>query len=67
MIKTFMRYKISAAVLLGLAVIAVSCNPSKKYEEEEKSIIADYVLELQRFVAQVLWRNSESPDLVARD
>jgi len=45
MIKTFMRYKISAAVLLGLAVIAVSCNPSKKYEEEEKSIIADYVAE----------------------
>ena len=43
MIKTFMRNKISAAALLALAVIAVSCNPSKKYEEEEKSLIADYV------------------------
>lgn len=43
MIKTSMRDKINAALLVGLAVIAVSCNPSKKYEEEEKSIIADYV------------------------
>jgi FKBP-type peptidyl-prolyl cis-trans isomerase FkpA len=45
MIKITMRNKISAAVLLALAVIIVSCNPAKKYEEEEKSLIADYVAE----------------------
>jgi len=43
MIRNNMRNKISAAVLLVLAVIAVSCDPSKKYEEEEKSLIANYV------------------------
>ncbi|MBE0666535.1 MAG: FKBP-type peptidyl-prolyl cis-trans isomerase [Bacteroidales bacterium] len=32
-----------AAVLLTLAVVIVSCNPAKKYEEEEKSQIADYI------------------------
>jgi FKBP-type peptidyl-prolyl cis-trans isomerase len=45
MIKITMRNKINAAVLLALAVIIVSCNPAKKYEEEEKSLIADYVAE----------------------
>lgn len=38
-----MNNKITAAVLLILAVIAVSCDPSKKYEEEEKSLIANYI------------------------
>lgn len=41
-IKT-MRKTISAAVLTALAVIIISCNPAKKYEEEEKSLIADYI------------------------
>jgi FKBP-type peptidyl-prolyl cis-trans isomerase FkpA len=43
MIKNTMRKKISAAAFLALAVIIVSCNPAKKYEEEEKSLIADYI------------------------
>jgi FKBP-type peptidyl-prolyl cis-trans isomerase len=43
MIKTTMRKKINAAVLMAMAVIVISCNPSKKYEEEEKSLIAEYV------------------------
>jgi len=43
MIEITMRKKISAAVLLALAVIVVSCDPAKKYEEEEKSLIANYV------------------------
>ena len=43
MIRNTMRNKISAAVLLALAVVAVSCDPAKKYEEEEKSLIANYV------------------------
>jgi FKBP-type peptidyl-prolyl cis-trans isomerase len=43
MIRYTMRNKISAAVLLALAVVAVSCDPAKKYEEEEKSLIANYV------------------------
>jgi peptidyl-prolyl cis-trans isomerase A (cyclophilin A) len=38
MIKITMRKKISAAVILALAVVVVSCNPAKKYEEEEKSL-----------------------------
>lgn len=38
-----MRNIISAVVLLALAVVAVSCDPAKKYEEEEKSLIANYV------------------------
>lgn len=41
-IKT-MRKTISAAVLTALAVAIISCNPAKKYEEEEKSLIADYI------------------------
>jgi len=43
MIRNTMRNIISAAVLLALAVVAVSCDPAKKYEEEEKSLIANYV------------------------
>ena len=38
-----MKKTIYTAVLTALAVIIVSCNPAKKYEEEEKSQIADYV------------------------
>lgn len=30
-------------MLLAMAVIIVSCDPAKKYEEEEKSLIANYV------------------------
>lgn len=41
-IKT-MKKTISAAVLTALAVSIISCNPAKKYEEEEKSLIADYI------------------------
>lgn len=43
MIGNTMRNKIFAAVLLALAFIAVSCDPAKKYEEEEKSLIANYI------------------------
>lgn len=35
------RFKFAAVALL--AVIIVACDPAKKYEEEEKSLIADYV------------------------
>lgn len=35
------RFKFTAVALL--AVIVVACDPAKKYEEEEKSLIADYV------------------------
>ena len=45
MITGIMKRTIQAAALTALAVIIVSCNPSKKYEEEEKSLIADYVAE----------------------
>ena len=38
-----MGKKINAAALAILAVIIVACNPSKKYEEEERSQILDYV------------------------
>jgi len=38
-----MRKRISTALLLAMAVIIVSCDPAKKYEEEEKSLIANYV------------------------
>lgn len=38
-----MKRTIYAAVLTALALIIVSCNPAKKYEEEEKSRIADYI------------------------
>ena len=43
MIGNTMRNKIVAAVLLALAFVVVSCDPAKKYEEEEKSLIADYI------------------------
>ena len=39
-----MKRTFYAAVLLTLAVVIVSCNPAKKYEEEEKSQIADYIV-----------------------
>jgi FKBP-type peptidyl-prolyl cis-trans isomerase FkpA len=42
MIKT-MRKTIYAVALTALAINIVACNPAKKYEEEEKSLIADYV------------------------
>ena len=35
---------INAAALAILAVIIVACNPAKKYEEEERSLIQDYVV-----------------------
>lgn len=38
-----MRKKTNAAALAILAVIIVACNPAKKYEEEERSLILDYV------------------------
>jgi len=38
-----MKRTFYAAVFLTLAVVIVSCNPAKKYEEEEKSRIADYI------------------------
>jgi FKBP-type peptidyl-prolyl cis-trans isomerase len=43
MTKFTMRNKINAALLIALALFVASCNPSKKYEEEEKSLIADYI------------------------
>ncbi len=43
MIKSTMKRKTGAALLIAFAVIVVSCNPAKKYEEEEKSVIAAYV------------------------
>lgn len=38
-----MGKKFNAAALAILAVIIVACNPAKKYEEEERSLIQDYV------------------------
>lgn len=38
-----MRKKVNYAVLALMAVVIVACNPAKKYEEEEKSLIEDYV------------------------
>lgn len=38
-----MRKAFYAVALTALAFNIVACNPAKKYEEEEKSIIADYV------------------------
>jgi FKBP-type peptidyl-prolyl cis-trans isomerase len=38
-----MKRTFYAAVLMTLAAVIVSCNPAKKYEEEEKSQIADYI------------------------
>ena len=43
MISKTMRRTIFAAVLTALVIVIVSCNPAKKYEEEEKSRIADFV------------------------
>ena len=38
-----MRKIIYAVALTAVALNIVACNPAKKYEEEEKSLIADYV------------------------
>lgn len=38
-----MKRIIYAVALTALAINIVACNPSKKYEEEEKSLIADYI------------------------
>lgn len=38
-----MRKKFNSAMLALMAVVIVACNPAKKYEEEEKSLIEDYV------------------------
>ncbi|MCK7533754.1 MAG: hypothetical protein MZV63_23365 [Marinilabiliales bacterium] len=38
-----MRRTTIAAALTALVIVIVSCNPAKKYEEEEKDRIADYV------------------------
>ena len=38
-----MRNKLNSAALALLAILIVACNPAKKYEEEEKSLIEDYV------------------------
>ena len=41
-IKT-MRRTIYAALLTVIVLVVAACNPAKKYEEEEKSAIADYI------------------------
>ena len=38
-----MIMRIRFATLAILAIIVVACNPAKKYEEEEKSLIEDYI------------------------
>jgi len=38
-----MRKRFSVALTALLALVIVACNPAKKYEEEEKSLIEDYV------------------------
>jgi FKBP-type peptidyl-prolyl cis-trans isomerase len=38
-----MRKTIYAVALAVLAINIISCNPAKKYEEEERSLIADYI------------------------
>ncbi len=38
-----MRKTIYAVALVVLAINIISCNPAKKYEEEERSLIADYI------------------------
>ena len=38
-----MNMRIRTAALALIAIIVVACNPAKKYEEEEKSLIQDYV------------------------
>lgn len=38
-----MGKKFNVAVLAILALVVVACNPAKKYEEEEKSLIEDYI------------------------
>jgi FKBP-type peptidyl-prolyl cis-trans isomerase len=43
MISKTMRRTTIAAALTALVIVIVSCNPAKKYEEEEKDRIADYV------------------------
>lgn len=43
MITETMQRTIFAATLTALLVVIVSCNPAKKYEEEENSLIAGYI------------------------
>ncbi len=38
-----MGKKFNVAVLAIFALVVVACNPAKKYEEEEKSLIEDYI------------------------
>lgn len=45
MISKTMRRTTIAALLTALVIVIVSCNPAKKYEEEEKDRIAEYVAE----------------------
>jgi FKBP-type peptidyl-prolyl cis-trans isomerase len=38
-----MKKSIYVTGIMALIAIMISCNPAKKYEEEEKSLIADYL------------------------
>jgi len=38
-----MGKKFNVALLAIIALVIVACNPAKKYEEEERSLIEDYV------------------------
>jgi len=38
-----MGKKFNVAMLAIFAMVVVACNPAKKYEEEEKSLIEDYI------------------------
>lgn len=38
-----MKRRIYSAAVAFLAIVIVACNPAKKYEEEEKSLIEDYI------------------------
>ncbi len=38
-----MKKKFYSAAITLLAILVVSCNPAKKYEEEEKSLIEDFI------------------------
>lgn len=40
---TTMKKSIYVAGIMALITIMIACNPAKKYEEEEKSLIDDYV------------------------
>lgn len=40
---TGMKKSLSVTGIIALIATMIACNPAKKYEEEEKSLIADYV------------------------